>query len=98
MSVVRSDPPRRRGGNSTGRPVSKKLVDAMTVVAANPDNWYQVDQFASRGSASSAANRMRKRDWEATLRLRAKVAYEWDIVSRTMADGSAGVWARRRRA
>lgn len=97
IKATRSDPPaRRRGrGGGAGRPVSSALIEAMRVAANNPREWWLVAAYRSRGSASSAANRMRRRDWDALLTVRRKGS--WDIVSRSYEDPreGAGVWVRR---
>jgi hypothetical protein len=88
-------PPARRTGRGGGRPVSPELVKAMRVVANNPGEWYLIAEFKSRGSASSAANRMRQRDWDEVLNLSPQT-HRWDIISRTYEKKEgAGVWARR---
>lgn len=108
MRPRKSTPPSRRTGRGGGRKLDAKTVEAMRVVANNPDEWFQIAHYSSTGSASSAANRMRSRDWEEVLGLvhpngRDKQddnRYVWDIVSRTFDDRSkgAGVWAKRRTA
>jgi hypothetical protein len=98
MKAVRSEPPtRRRGrGGGGGRPVSPQLVESMTEVANNPNEWFLVQTYSGRGSASSAANRMRRRDWDTLLKVKRKGS--WEIISRSYEDPEegAGVWARRR--
>lgn len=92
-----SPPERRRGrGGGAGRPVSPDLIDAMRTVANNPDEWFRVAVYTSRGSASSAANRMRQRDWDSTLGIK-KNGKMWEIVSRSYEDPNegVGVFARR---
>ncbi len=95
----RSTPPPRRTGKGGGRPVSPELVSAMRVVSNNPDEWFLIAEYGSRGSASSAANRMRARDWDAILALPDGNGHVWDIVSRTYETPKkgAGVWAMRRK-
>jgi hypothetical protein len=91
----KSKPPARRTGKGGGRPVTPELVAAMQVVANNPDEWYLIAEYGSRGSASSAANRMRQRDWDELLNLSPQT-HRWDIVSRTYEKkAGAGIWARR---
>lgn len=100
--MKKSEPPARRVGRSGGRRPDPKTIAAMRTVANHPDEWFQIAEYKSTGSASSAANRLRARDWESELLLNGKTKdrYQWDIVSRTF-DGEqkgAGVWARRRTA
>lgn len=95
-TAVKSDPPvRRRGGGGPGRPISIEMVESMRVVANNQDEWFLVREYRSRGSASSAANRMRRRDWDSLLGIRRKGS--WEVVSRSYEPPKegAGVWARR---
>ena len=94
--AIKSDPPARRSGRGGGRPISEELVNAMRVVANHPDEWFQVAEYRSAGSASSAASRMRSRDWNEVLGIDEPTSlYAWRIVSRSYDDREgAGVWAR----
>jgi hypothetical protein len=95
MTPKKSTPPPRRVGRGGGRQVSQETIDAMRVVANHPDEWFQVSAYKTAGSASSAAHRMRRRDWDEVLGIDGTVV--WDFVSRTFEDGEgAGVWAKRR--
>ena len=97
MTPKKSAPPPRRTGRGGGRKISPDTIDAMRVVANHPDEWYQVAAYKTSGSASSAANRMRRRDWDEVLGINGTVV--WDFVSRSFEDGEgAGVWAKRRTA
>lgn len=100
MPVKKSQPPPRRTGRSGGRKMDPQTIAAMRVVANHPDEWFQIAEYKSTGSASSAANRLRARDWEQELGYDGKGdEHSWDIVSRTFEeDGKgAGVWAIRRK-
>jgi hypothetical protein len=94
IAPVREEPPTvRRGHNGRGRKISATLLNAMRVVAEAPNEWFRIAEYPSRGGASSAANRMRRRDWEALLGFHGG---RWEVISRTPEDGGpAGVWARR---